>query len=977
MHFDLARPFSSFFIICILFFTSLSAGEVHHRVQVDLQGRPVAEIAETGVSMDIATLRPGVSFVAEYSETELRAIKDAGFTYEVLIEDMSTYYQQRNRNFDVDDFNRMMGARDNGTPYPTPENFSLGSMGGFHTNAEAMDELDDMRDLFPELVSERMVIGETTTIEDRNVYYVRISNSPDEEQDKPKVLYTALTHAREPASLQQMLFQMWYLLENYDNDPEIQYLIDNMEMYFVPVVNPDGYVQCETTHPNGGSMHRKNMRVNSDGSIGVDLNRNFGYEWGHDNSGSSSIPSQQTYRGTAPFSEPETQLQKELAETYDFKLALNNHTFSDLLIYPWGYNDQLTPDGDIFIEYADYMTRENGYVYGTCYETLGYYANGVSDDWFYGEQVTKDKVFAFTPEAGSPADGFWPAVNRIEEICAGHTHMNMGLARLALEYAELTDLSGDYIAERNAEIEFEIINLGQSSPASYTVSLVPVSDNIIEAGEPVSFEDMEVLDEESASISMELQPYINTGEEITFILSLDNGAFAWNDTITKYYGQPEIVFYDPCENLDNWTTDNWGICTQHYYEAPSSIADSPGSNYENNAHETIVINEPFDLGEATVAWAEFHTRFAIEANWDYAQFLYSVDNKQNWIPLAGEHTATGGSNQDPGQPVYHGSQTQWVPEQVDLSHLAGEEEVWLKFRFVSDHIINDEGFYFDEFKLFTLDYDMSYHFFPPSEISFYQHQQQELDFSDHVNWELDGEVTISWSESENFLVDVSDQTIVTIANEDPHWTGEETITFHVADNIGSADADIHITSLEVPAPVITGQEEAEMTQGESFTFEPEMLHVEDDFFAYPDDFTLTVHDGEGYAVSGEMDVIPDTDFTGWLQIPVSAHNGFQESDIFSFELEVHAPTDISNLQTEEINIYYDQTSGELVIDIINYHGTANINLLLHDITGRTLLENSDITIRGQYRKPLENIGAGVFVLQISGDIREAQKIFVY
>ncbi len=197
------------------------------------------------------------------------------------------------------------------------------------------------------------------------------------------------------------------------------------------------------------------------------------------------------------------------------------------------------------------MTRENGYVYGTCYETLGYFANGVSDDWFYGEQDTKDKVFAFTPEAGSPADGFWPAIDRIEEICAGHTHMNLGLARLALEYAELTELSGDYISERTTSIEFEVLNLGQSSPADYTVSLIPVTDNILQAGDPVGFVNMEVLDLESDHITMELQPYINTGEEITFVLSLDNGSFAWNDTITKYYGQPEVV---SMTTRKTWTT---------------------------------------------------------------------------------------------------------------------------------------------------------------------------------------------------------------------------------------------------------------------------------------------------------------------------------------------------------------------------------------------------------------------------------------
>ncbi|MDR4987761.1 MAG: M14 family zinc carboxypeptidase [Bacteroidales bacterium] len=692
------------FVIIILVISSLTIAfaEKHHRVVIDLAGREVRELAGLGIAMDIAEFRPGHSLMGEFSETELRLIENAGFRYEILIEDMTSYYQARNAAFDRDELNRQMREATPRSEYPTPVNFTLGSMGGFHTYDEMLDDLDLMVELFPDIISVRQPIGTTTTIQGRPVYWVRISNNPGIEQDKPKVLYTALTHAREPASMQQMLFQMWYILENYDSDPEIQYLVDHIEMYFVPCVNPDGYIFCETTHPNGGSMHRKNMRQNYDGSIGVDLNRNFGYKWGHDNWGSSPNPPAQTYRGMAAFSEPETQLQKQLAETYNFSLALNNHTFSDLLIYPWGYANLLTPDAEIFSEYAKYLTRENNYVYGTVYETLNYLANGVSDDWFYGEQTTKDKVFAFTPEAGKPSDGFWPAMDRIEEICAGHTHMNLGLARLALPFAEATDLSPQFISENSADIEFSIINFGQVSPASFTVSLIPLSDNITGAGESVHFTNMGLLDTDTAYISLELSPSIGLGQEISFVLSLDNGSFAWNDTLTKFYGEPLVIFHDPCDNLDQWTSSTWGISNQHYFSPPGSIADSPGQNYPNNAHTFITTQQAFDLSTVSVAWIEFHTRYQIEANWDYVQFMYSTDNQETWTPLAGNYTVTGGNNQDTGKPLYHGSQQQWVKEEVDLSHLIGHEEVWFRFRLVSDHIINMEGFYFDDFKLIGL-----------------------------------------------------------------------------------------------------------------------------------------------------------------------------------------------------------------------------------------------------------------------------------
>ncbi|NIV14192.1 MAG: peptidase M14, partial [Aliifodinibius sp.] len=193
------------------------------------------------------------------------------------------------------------------------------------------------------------------------------------------------------------------LLENYGSDQEVTYLVNNRELYFVPIINPDGYVYNEQTDPNGGGYWRKNRRNNGNGSFGVDLNRNFGYKWGYDNNGSSPTPSSETYRGTAPFSEPETQVIRDFCLNHDFELTLNYHTYGDLLIYPWGYINALTPDAPIFTALAVDMTQYNNYSHGNASQLL-YPVNGEANDWMYGEQTAKDKIFAMTPEVG-PA--FW------------------------------------------------------------------------------------------------------------------------------------------------------------------------------------------------------------------------------------------------------------------------------------------------------------------------------------------------------------------------------------------------------------------------------------------------------------------------------------------------------------------------------------------------------------------------------------------
>ena len=145
-----------------------------------------------------------------------------------------------------------------------------------------LDELDQMHQLYPNLISARSDIKDPTsdenphiheTYEGRFLQWVKISDNPNDNENEPEILYTALHHAREPGSLQQLIFYMWYLLENYAQDDVIKEILDNTELYFVPCVNPDGYIYNETNDPQGGGMWRKNRYNNH----GVDNNRNYSY----------------------------------------------------------------------------------------------------------------------------------------------------------------------------------------------------------------------------------------------------------------------------------------------------------------------------------------------------------------------------------------------------------------------------------------------------------------------------------------------------------------------------------------------------------------------------------------------------------------------------------------------------------------------------------------------------------------------------
>ena len=191
------------------------------------------------------------------------------------------------------------------------------------------------------------------------------------------------------------------------------------------------------TNPTGGGMWRKNAGVNNGGSYGVDLNRNFSYKWGYDNIGSSSTPSADDYRGTAPFSEPEAQAVSQFFASKNIKTHFNMHSWQDAILYPWGYINSLTPDSSTYKEFANEMAVYNGYVVGNSSQILGYPSNGSVRDWMYGEQTMKNKIYGYTIEIGNSSDSFWPLQSRIFPIAQMNVNVLMYQTWVAGEYPAL------------------------------------------------------------------------------------------------------------------------------------------------------------------------------------------------------------------------------------------------------------------------------------------------------------------------------------------------------------------------------------------------------------------------------------------------------------------------------------------------------------------------------------------------------------
>ena len=678
----------------------------------------LSQLESLGVAVDHAKHKKGVFIISDFSTSELSIARDNGYNIEILIDDLEQHFLTQN-NLKVP--LRNLACIDDSDTYQTPVHFndSAGSMGGYFTYQEVLDELDQMKALYPNLITTKSNISTfltqgqpdnsvTPSIGDNGIKWVKISDNPDSSEQEPQILYSAIHHAREPMSLHQLIFYMWYLLENYQTNPEIQSIVNNTELFFVPVVNPDGYLYNEKTNPNGGGFWRKNRRNNGNGTFGVDNNRNYEFfidgnpnngMWGGE--GSSGNPESQVYRGSSPFSEVENQAMKWFVEQHNFTMAFNNHSYGELLLRPYGYAEN-TPsvDEELLDNLGAELVSQNGY--NNILSAELYAAAGDSDDFMYGTVGTHDKILAYTPEIGTE---FWPPSNQIEAISKSMMYHNLTAAKMTNNFASLKDTAPLYTGTSPViDAPFDIKRFGLSGNGNFTVSLNPVSNNIDAAGNPVNFNGLELLETQIGNIQYSLSGTVNSGDLIVYELVVNNGSFDTTLLVTKTFGSLSPLFEDDASSTSNYSNNGWATTTQSFVSAPSSITESPNADYNDNANKSIELNNTIDLTDVIGANVTFWTKFDIENNYDYAQFQISTNGGNSWISQCGLYTNAGSEDQPQGQPLYDGTQNNWVLEQIDLSDYIGQT-INARFIFRSDNFVEADGFYFDDLTFNTLNDD--------------------------------------------------------------------------------------------------------------------------------------------------------------------------------------------------------------------------------------------------------------------------------
>lgn len=680
------------------------------------------------------------SIRAEISEQIFERLRNSGARFEVLSDDIAAdlqrknaiYYEARNQGLiNIDGTPTSIGlgrvafeqpGQTVGNIIVTPSAFEVKTtLGGYYSFAEMNAAMDALVSNYPTLV-QKISIG--TSVEGRNLWCIKISdNVSTDENNEPEILYIGVQHARESIGGSSMIFFMQYLCERYAVDSRIKDIVDNREIFIIPCMNPDGWEYNRSIASGGGGMWRKNRR-NNGGSFGVDLNRNWGVDWGNCSGASascgSSSPSSDTYFGPSAFSEPETQAIRAFTKTRNFVAMIDQHAYGPYYSLPFGRptlhtgSDNLTTaENQFYTNIPALMGKYNGMRAGNSPQSVGYEVAGGVKDWMLRGEIgvgTKGIVLGMTGEGGygmtAGNETFWPPASQIVNLCKGIAFQNLQLLYAVGSYVDIQDISDIALSATSGSVSFRIKRIGQQN-APVTITAIPIS-NISFASPSIIVNSLpNYYDTYTGNIAYTLPVGITNGQRVQFAWRVQTSGYTYYDTITKFYN-PTVLFTDNMETgtvTTNWTVTGggWSYVVDSGYAATRALTESPGTAYPASTTRTIQYSNTLNLSDATAAFITFQVRHRAENFRDKLQLQVSP-NGSTWTAVAGKTTV-----QEPGtlegstingNPSLTGIKDDWVSEAFNLASYIGQPALRFRFQFTSDannpfYAAQDAGFFID------------------------------------------------------------------------------------------------------------------------------------------------------------------------------------------------------------------------------------------------------------------------------------------
>lgn len=753
-------------------FSSLHSGE---RMVIRLDDPGSAAVEQFVLEgYDVASYRPGDYLDIVVSRRELSGIRSQGYDF------VTTQTEERLRN-NLQPLNR--------------------TIPGYRTYDEMLSELEEIADNHPEIArlynigdswGKMYTIAGNDHYEDFyfDIWALKLTADPDSLSDKPAVFYMGTHHAREPLSTEVPMDFLQLLIEGYGEDEETTFLVDNTEIWFIPLVNPDGH---RVVLDRIDVWWRKNIRDNNEngvfdtsnqqgrGADGVDLNRNYDWEWRSDPRNNLA-----TYPGPEPGSEPEVAVLKDLMSEIHFVAGITYHTYGEMVLYPYGYaRGCRAPDHEALKDLSDAMAetipryqRDGHYL---SMQSLDLYpARGVTEDYAYG----KYGVFCYTFEL---ATEFIPPPDAVRQI----SEDNMEAAMILLERVfhstltgTVTDISSGEPLEAEIYIkkidetgsfrkpytsrkpfgryyrmlvpgdyEVEILSDSHLSAGPFHVTIEPDKQTILDAelyplsyaevtgrvkdffekepvpGARITLTDSEiepVLTDEDGVFSLEKVPYYNYQIKV----EADGFGTVYRDlNVIKpekdlYIELYPSFFADSFEDLENWqTTGEWGLTSQNVYTGEFSLADSPEANYNPNSQSYALLDMPIDLTAAYNASVTFQTKYSMFEGSDFCYLQVRKEGERN--------------NNEWQTEAYFTGESDWKKSDISLAAFSGEI-ISLRFLFSSDDTIGAEGIYIDDFKLFISSPELSaeHDVIPPLTVELHQNYPNPFNPETTISFKL-------------------------------------------------------------------------------------------------------------------------------------------------------------------------------------------------------------------------------------------------
>jgi carboxypeptidase T len=667
------------------------------------------------------------------NQNELAILASSGYRYEVLIDDVVKYTTEFNRREgDGGASSRAPFATNCGTTstiFQTPTSFGTGgtlrlgaaSGTGYFKYSEMITKMQALATAYPSFVS-IYTIG--LSEQGQNIYGVKISDNVATDESEPEVLFTGLQHAREAIGGTSLIFFMQYVAENYaaGND-HMENLVNNREIFIIPCLNPDGYAYnyggSSASYPTtGGGLWRKNRRLISGSTYGVDINRNYGIDWGNcsgaTTSCGSSTTSDETYYGPSAFSEKETKALRDFVYAHHFVAAIDQHCYGPYFSLPFGrpsLHTMNTDDANFYSYVPALMGTYNCHRAGNSPQTVNYEVAGGIKDWLLMGDIgvgTKGKIYGMTGEAGG--GDFWAPISQILTLCRQNCFQNLQLAYAAGSYFNIED-QNDIAVTAAGSFSFLLRSVGlKTSPV--TVSLVPI-EGLKTVGSAASTTISTYYGTYTGSVPYTLSNSIQDGQRIRYAWKVESDGVISYDTVVKIYN-PVTLLSDDMEGTfsTNWSTTSnvnttagkWGFTTTAAYAGTHSLTESPSGNYTTSTTRTVLYKSTFDLSDAQHAYLSFWVKHRSENCNDKLQVQFSTDGT-SYTAVCGTHTVAENSGTLAGVPALTGIRENWTRVIYDLTAYIGNPGVYMRFQFTSDGDGGsfayelDDGFYIDNIKV--------------------------------------------------------------------------------------------------------------------------------------------------------------------------------------------------------------------------------------------------------------------------------------